>query len=645
VSYRFSRFEQLKASGSLPSPTGVALEILRLSSDADATVQQLAHVVQADPALSGRLVKFANSTQHGASRPVAAVGDAVRMLGFAVVRQLALGFSVLSGHLHGPCQEFDYRTYWSRSLATGIAAQAFSARLRALPPEEAFTCGLLGDIGSLTLATLYPEPYGEALVAARGGADLRQAERARLGADHREFTAAMLEDWQLPKICVDGVFHHEEPDGSGFAPDSRQQLVARMLHLARLMGECFVAPDEQRAAATAGLLLRGAGLGLDAEMLGAMADHVAAMWNQWGRLLTVDVKPVPPFRDLVAGANAGPVRRDDPGAFPPPADTPLQVLVVDTDATLREQLASLLAAAGHVVRTAPDAEQGVQQALASEADVILIERDLPGPGGLGLVRSLRASEVGRRVYLVVLSARADEEELAGAFEAGADDCVAKPVRARELLARLLAAQRMVAMQAAAARDQEDMRRCAAELAVANRRLQRAALTDHTTGLPNRRYAMERLEQEWAAAGRHQRPLSVLLVDIDHFRQINERHGHAIGDKLLGELAAVLREAGRASDVLCRFGGEEFLVLCPDTDAAGARRCAERLRAAAEQRQGIEPATRLPVTVSIGVAVREPATRDPESLVRAAEDALSMAKRGGRNRCHGASGRGAQARLR
>ena len=165
MSYVFTRFEQLKASGALPTVNGVALEILRLSQSEDTTVSQLAHVLHADPALAGRLIKFANSTQSGAARPVLSITDAVKLLGFAVVRQLCIGFSVLDANRTGGCAGFDYRRFWSRSLATGLAAQAFFLRIRVLAAEESFTCGLLAEIGSLALASLYPEKFTEVLAS------------------------------------------------------------------------------------------------------------------------------------------------------------------------------------------------------------------------------------------------------------------------------------------------------------------------------------------------------------------------------------------------------------------------------------------------------------------------------------------------
>jgi diguanylate cyclase (GGDEF)-like protein len=166
--------------------------------------------------------------------------------------------------------------------------------------------------------------------------------------------------------------------------------------------------------------------------------------------------------------------------------------------------------------------------------------------------------------------------------------------------------------------------------VANRRLQQAALTDSLTGLPNRRYAMERLEQEWGATSRTQRPLSCMVVDVDQFKQLNDSYGHDSGDVVLRQVAAVLRKEARAEDVICRLGGEEFLVICPDTPIASALHLAERLRAGVSGCKATNGAINHSVTVSIGVAQREPAMTRMDELIKAADTALYDAKRAGRN---------------
>lgn len=153
------RYAELKALGDLPSPRGAALAILRLTARDDVSIGQLLPVVQTDPALVGRLIKAANSSQVGARRPIAAVQDAMMLLGISTVRSLALGFSLLSDYRSGRCEKFDYRRYWSHVLACAVAAQAIVAQIRAASAGEAFSVGLLCRIGELSFATLFPAEY------------------------------------------------------------------------------------------------------------------------------------------------------------------------------------------------------------------------------------------------------------------------------------------------------------------------------------------------------------------------------------------------------------------------------------------------------------------------------------------------------
>jgi diguanylate cyclase (GGDEF)-like protein len=171
----------------------------------------------------------------------------------------------------------------------------------------------------------------------------------------------------------------------------------------------------------------------------------------------------------------------------------------------------------------------------------------------------------------------------------------------------------------------------AELGVANRKLQQAALTDALTGLYNRRYALDRLDREWAIATRSGQPLACLVIDIDHFKRVNDTYGHDVGDLVLLATAKVLCDSLRQSDVVCRLGGEEFVVIGPGMDWERAALCAERLRAATERNVLAVAGGKLHVTLSIGAAVRTARTQGPACLLKAADETTYAAKQGGRNR--------------
>ena len=174
------RFDELKATGKLPSPAGVALAVIELCRRDGTGIDEIAHAVRADPALSGRVIKFANAAAHGPRRPVVSVPEAIRMVGVNTVRQLVLGFSLLGQYRAGACKAFDYGRFWSRSLAMAIAAHGLCQRVRGAQPDEAFTCGLLAGVGHLALVTLYPNEMGELLTAhPQRPADRADGGRAR----------------------------------------------------------------------------------------------------------------------------------------------------------------------------------------------------------------------------------------------------------------------------------------------------------------------------------------------------------------------------------------------------------------------------------------------------------------------------------
>jgi len=199
-------------------------------------------------------------------------------------------------------------------------------------------------------------------------------------------------------------------------------------------------------------------------------------------------------------------------------------------------------------------------------------------------------------------------------------------------ARLRAAQRVVQLQEELAFDREQMVRFSNELSVANKRLQQQALTDALTELPNRRAAMERLEQEWALTRRGERALSCMMLDIDHFKKINDTFGHQLGDEALKQVADVLRKTARAQDVVCRYGGEEFLAICPDSAAEAAFQAAERMRVAVESLHvAAADGRHVPLTISIGVAEKTKTMSGTSELVNRADDSLYAAKAQGRNR--------------
>jgi diguanylate cyclase (GGDEF)-like protein len=234
------------------------------------------------------------------------------------------------------------------------------------------------------------------------------------------------------------------------------------------------------------------------------------------------------------------------------------------------------------------------------------------------------------VAIIMLTVHNTEAAKVEALDAGADDFVTKPFNPRILLARVQAGQRLIELQRQVEADKKLRMRQVAEMGLITRKLRAAALTDVLTDLPNRRYALTRLEQEWTNAARTNRPLSVVMLDIDHFKKVNDTYGHDVGDIVLKQTAAVLRTRTRRGDVVCRLGGEEFLVINVNSDMTSAVMCAERLRTAVEANLVTCEGFSGRVTVSLGCAERTPAIADIDDLLKAADEAVYVAKAAGRN---------------
>jgi diguanylate cyclase (GGDEF)-like protein len=619
------RFLEIKASGMLPSPQGAALKVIELCGRDDVPLPELLRVLQTDPAMTGKLLKLANSAAFARPRPAASLTpDVLMSLGIQAVRQVVLAFSLVSAYREGACPGFDYGLFWSRSLARGAAAQLLGGIVRCAPAGELFTLGLLAGVGRLALAALHPAAYGE--IIARAGDPcaprIREMETAAFGFDHADVSAALLRDWGLPRLFCDAVMHYEAPEESGFDPASRPGRLVLTLNLAaRLAALCFM-PEAERRAGFDAASAAGETLGIGRENLPTLADEMLREWAQWSHELDVPAHEVKTFSSLVEAPQATATQA-------PPADR-FSILVVDDDATVRYVLEKLLREAGHEVTLAADGRAGLVEALRIQPDIVITDLMMPHQDGFALIKNLRETELGRLVYIIVVTIAEGNGSLVRALDLGADDYLVKPVDPTVLAARVRAGQRIVREQRLLRHEQGVLRRQLMEVSIAHQRAEDAALTDPLTGLPNRRYLFQRLAQEWAEAERSGRPLSVLMIDVDHFKAINDAHGHEAGDEVLRQLALTLRAALRTPDIVGRFGGEEFLVIAPDTHTSGAARLAERICSAVSSQAFAVNGIALPVTASLGVATRGPATPHLNELISAADQAMYAAKDAGRN---------------
>lgn len=609
-----SAYEQIKESGKLPSPSGVALELIRLADDPKATIEQISRVVESDPAVAGRVLKLVNSTYVGAGRTVASVSLAVRLLGLRSVRNIALGVAFLSSSRRGISQAFDYDHFWRESLGRAAAARHLTDLFHACPTDEAFTIALLSRIGRLALASVFPSEYDELLGRLREqpSLELCDLERGAFGIDHNELTAEMLADWRIATVYCEAI---RRQDAAVVGPaDDRVARVARLLRLseavARLLTQTAVCREDLLE-----LVRTAERAGVATDDFSARFDTINLEWPRLAAVFSISGRSAPSLGEVHTRAS-----REH-----------RKVLVVDDDRAHARLIAKYLEDAGYEVETAADGAEAFECIREEHIQLVVADRNMPVMDGLQLCRALRQSDDVGFVYIIILTGDNDLASLAAAFEAGADDFVAKPCTREELLSRLKAGVRAAASEMQIASQQLALRKANAELAAANQTLQQLATTDELTGLYNRREALRRLGEYWAAGDRHGQPLACMMLDIDHFKRCNDTYGHEVGDAVLRAVGQILARAARKGEAVFRIGGEEFLVICPEASADTAAIGAERIRAAVAAEKIRCGGLTLSVTISIGVAGRTESTTGADALLKRADEALYAAKQAGRNR--------------
>ncbi|NOK02000.1 MULTISPECIES: diguanylate cyclase [Myxococcus] len=317
------------------------------------------------------------------------------------------------------------------------------------------------------------------------------------------------------------------------------------------------------------------------------------------------------------------------------------VLLVDDDPVHIRHVRDGLAPHGYVFAEAHDGAQALSAIRESRPDLILMDVEMPGLGGVEVCRIIKANagEDGFGfIPVILMTARQAAGKVEG-LELGADDYLVKPFDMLELSARVKSMLRLKALQDALVEKNRELDRANKELAARREELLALTRTDALTGLSNRRAFEERLNDEFARSRRYGAPLSLVMLDIDHFKRINDSFGHPFGDHVLKAVAQTARARLREVDLLARYGGEEFIALLPETGPADALRVCERVRDAIaalelEHVGGSGKPQCVRLTASLGVAT-VPSSDLPsaEALLRAADASLYAAKGAGRNRVH------------
>ena len=424
----------------------------------------------------------------------------------------------------------------------------------------------------------------------------------------------------LEEISPIVAAHHEKLDGSGYPQGLKAKdipLLARILALIEIYDalrseRVYKAPfplekslEILRSEASAGHLDRG----LVDEFVKFGESHYVDP-----EILAVDF-----FREARSPAEGASAQADSTEGSRFEGDSeagnqeaPLTVLVAEDNEDQMEIIKTILTKSRYRVVTAADGAEAMEQLARAPVDIALLDIMMPKMTGIEVCRKIREDSRLRNIYVIFLTALVAGEERVKGLEAGANDYITKPFYLPELLARISVGERLTYQR---------------------REMAEEAAHDPLTGLYNRRMFEERLSHEFGRAQRYGRPLSVLMIDVDGFKLVNDRYGHDWGDIVLKEVARVLREKTRKSDIPVRYGGEEFVLMLPEVALEGAAQAAEKIRQEIKELKfNPDSGPSFSVTVSVGVAsTSRQSYEDGQAAVKDADLALYRAKKNGKNR--------------
>ncbi len=609
-------------------PSEFSLELIRLGYGQKTAPEKFLDVITINSRFSANLLLYVNNVCIDTTEPVFSIVEAVTRLGTVTVANLSLFFSLLAQYRDGKCPQFDYPRFWQKSLAMGCAAMAL-APFQKINADKLFTYGILARIGELALATTHPKEYGKLLSQGLNAGTREREERKLFGISSSELTGKLLSRWQVSRQCTETIraFNYDLHDQKTCNETTK---ICKILKLAVLitkisllelpLSETFLIVEKEAENQS-----------IPVDKFGPFFNRLILSWQTTSKLFKVPTVHCPNYHQIKIIDDAAMERNLNK---PPP----LTFLAADDDPMTLICLKKMLANENRVLFTAENGDQALKLALEHHPHVLITDWRMPGLNGIELCKILRKTKITQHIYIIMLTCNETEDELVQAFDAGADDYVVKPITPKVLQARISSGERLIMYQQTIHQDRETIQRYATRLAAANRKLQNMAMTDFLTGLTNRRHALLRLKSLVAEVKRYGEPLSCLMIDIDHFKKVNDTYGHDCGDIVLKQLSKVLEEKARSYDIVSRWGGEEFLIICARSGTADALQLAERLRQTVERcRIFLSDAVEINVTISIGVATWSAELQDEDELIKEADTRLYLAKENGRNRTETSTG--------
>ncbi|MEA3467002.1 MAG: GGDEF domain-containing protein [Thermodesulfobacteriota bacterium] len=482
----------------LPSPPAVALKILEAVRQDECSFDDLAQIITADPALTIRILKIANSSLFGFPNPVESLSQATAMIGTNALKNIALSFVIVQDNQDVPEGNFDLNLFWRRAITAAVAADTLIEYVK-LQDRDIFVSALLQDIGVLILYLADPVAYGALQDDRRvNHTSICKAEQQQFDFDHTEVSHHLLTTWGLPEsICQTIRLHHSDVKDDTYGES------AMILQLADKISALYHGKNSNRLSIEIHDSLEKL-YKLSVEEADELIDIVGNKAHDLLELFQIDPGDIKPFSAIMQEAN--------------------------------EELSRLNFSYAQIVLELKQAKQNAEQ-------------------------------------------------------------------------------------------------LAIELKLANENLRQLAFRDGLTGLYNHRYFQEILQAEIERSERYEHPMSLLLIDIDFFKKVNDKFGHPAGDYVLKEVSEMLTKLVRRIDIVARYGGEEFSIILPETALTGGKILGQRIRRGIEQMEIQFEGQSIPVTISCGLANNDFANKKTtrSELIKWSDKALYEAKKNGRNR--------------
>ena len=464
------------------------------------------------------------------------------------------------------------------------------------------------------MATLWPTVYSEILENS-APEQIKTLEDQKFAINHQELSILLLADWGFPAVFLDALKQRSLAESEEY---SRSGQLQNQLVFAEYIAHYCLGDAAYRQKLDADLQLLAKPYGLQETDLKVFLLTAEQEWCRWGKVIGVNTE----IRLCLPNSDSA---IDKVGQD-------IEVLFVNNSQAPQTGLVKTIREFGFAVQVLPDANSAMAYYHEHNPGpvIIVLYLDHRFWKADDIYQSLLSFTKEKYFYFLYVSENGDEAMAVEALEHGADAFLYEPISPTLLKANLAVGVRFVRTQRKSAKNLAEIDRFNEELSATTQRLEVMANTDSLTTLPNRRYALSRLEQEWANHVRYGRAFGALLLDLDRFKLVNDNLGHAVGDRVLIHVTKIMQKSLRINDILCRFGGEEFLVIAPEADRDGMLVLAERIRAAIETEQPNGLGSSIKVTVSIGAGTSSLKDGGWQIMLDRTDKAMYGIKLAGRN---------------